>query len=89
MLPDETRKYVTRVTRLLHGVEVDGTISGVSFVDQLHEQTPSGSPIFVGAFASRKVAQGAPEAMPIFVQVTQSEATPHGLFVPVSQRSVP
>nr|WP_238332878.1 lytic transglycosylase domain-containing protein [Acetobacter sp. DmW_136] len=88
-LPDETRKYVARVTRLLHGVSVDGAISGMDFVDQPHEQTPSSSPIFVGAFASREAPQGAPEVMPIFVQAIRSEATPHGLFVPVSQRSAP
>ncbi|GAN88102.1 lytic transglycosylase [Komagataeibacter intermedius TF2] len=89
MLPDETKKYVSRVTRLLHGVSVDGTISGVDFVDQPHEQTPSGSPIFVGAFASREATQGAPEVMPIFVQAIRSKTPPHGLFVPVSQRSAP
>lgn len=82
MLPDETRKYVTRVTRLLHGVSVGGTIPGMGFVAQLHEQPPSGSPIFVGAFASRKVAQDTPEVMP-------SNAPPSGLFVPVSQRGAP
>ncbi|NPC66205.1 lytic transglycosylase domain-containing protein [Komagataeibacter sp. AV436] len=89
MLPDETRKYVARVVRLLHGVSVGGTIAGVGFVDQPHEQTPSGCPIFVGAFTSREAAQRAPEVMPIFVQVLRSKTPSHGLFIPISQRSAP
>lgn len=86
MLPDETRKYVAKVIRLLRGVSVGSTISGVGFVDRPHEQTPSGSPLFVGEFASREAAQDAPEVMPIFVQAIRSKAPSHGLFVPVSQR---
>nr|WP_244182271.1 lytic transglycosylase domain-containing protein [Gluconacetobacter entanii] len=77
MLPDETRKYVAKVIRLLRGVSVGGTISGVDFVDRPHEQTPSGSPLFVGEFASREATQNAPEVMPIFVQAIRSKAPPH------------
>lgn len=89
MLPDETRKYVTRVTRLLDGVSVGGTISDADFAARTPRETPSGSPIFVGAFTSREATQGASEVMPIFVQAIRSKAPPHGLFVPVSQRSAP
>lgn len=88
-LPDETQKYVARVTRMLRGESVGRTISDTGFVDRPHEQTPSGSPLFVGAFASREAAQDAPEVMPIFVHVMRSKAPPHGLFVPISQRSAP
>lgn len=86
MLPDETRKYVAKVIRLLRGVSVGGTISGVGFVDRPHEQTPSGNPLFVGEFVSQEAVQDAPEVMPIFVQAIRSKAPRHGLFVPVSQR---
>lgn len=82
MLPDETRKYVTRVTRLLRGMSVGSTISGVGFVARPHEQTPSNSPLFVGAFTSREMAQDAPEVM-------RSKPRPQGLFIPVSQKDAP
>lgn len=88
-LPDETRKYVARVVRLLHGVSVGGAISDADFATRTPRETPSGSPLFVGEFASQEAAQDAPEVMPIFVQAIRSKAPPHGLFVPVSQRSVP
>ncbi|GBQ30097.1 murein transglycosylase [Gluconacetobacter sacchari DSM 12717] len=88
-LPDETKKYVTRVARLLRGESLGNPVFNAVFVDPSHVKTPSGNQLFVGPFASRDAAQDAPEVMPIFVQVMRSEAPPHGLFVPISQRSVP
>ncbi|MBV0888859.1 lytic transglycosylase domain-containing protein [Komagataeibacter oboediens] len=88
-LPDETKKYVARVIRLLHGESIGSTLSDVDFVARPHEQTPSGNQLFVGAFASREMTHGAPELMPIFARVMPSNAPPSGLFVTVSQRSVP
>lgn len=88
-LPDETKKYVARVIRLLHGESIGSTISDAGFVNQSHAEMPSGNRLFVGPFASRETAQGAPEAMPIFVQVMRSEDPARGLFVSVSQRSAP
>ncbi|WEQ53684.1 lytic transglycosylase domain-containing protein [Komagataeibacter oboediens] len=85
-LPDETRKYVARVTRMLRGESVGRSISGAYFVNQSHAEMPSGNRLFVGPFASQGAAQDAREEMPIFVQVIRSKAPPHGLFVPVSQR---
>ncbi|OAG75639.1 lytic transglycosylase [Acetobacter malorum] len=88
-LPDETRKYVTRVTRLLRGEAVGCTIPDAGFVNQSHAETPSGSPLFVGPFASQTVVQNAPEVMPVSGHVMQFVAPPQGLFVSVSQRSAP
>lgn len=88
-LPDETKKYVTRVARLLRGESFGNPVFDAVFVDPSHVKTPSGNQLFVGPFASRDAAQDAPEVMPIFVQVMRSEAPPHGLFVPISQRSAP
>lgn len=88
-LPDEVKKYVAKVIRLLRGMSVGSTLSSVGFVARPHEQTPSGSPLFVGAFASRKATQDTPEVMPIFVQVLRSKTPSHGLFIPISQRSAP
>jgi hypothetical protein len=89
MLPDETRKYVTRVTRLLDGVSVGGTISDADFAARTPRETPFGSPLFVSPFASQTVVQNAPEVMPVSDHVMRFVAPPHGLFVPVSQRSAP
>ncbi|MFT8520499.1 lytic transglycosylase domain-containing protein [Acetobacter syzygii] len=90
MLPDGTRKYVTRVIRLLHGVSGSGTISdmekGMNSPTRLPEKTPSGSQLFAGPFASGSLSRNAPEVMPIFYQVMYSESPPSGLFIPVSQR---
>ncbi|MBO1326317.1 lytic transglycosylase domain-containing protein [Acetobacter sp. TBRC 12305] len=86
-LPDETRKYVAKVIRLLHGESIGGTISGVDFTARTPRETLSGSPIFVGPFASRSVAQDAAQVMPIFVHAMPSSASPASLFVPLSQKS--
>ncbi|MFT8783825.1 lytic transglycosylase domain-containing protein [Acetobacter syzygii] len=88
-LPDETKKYVAKVIRLLRRESIGSTISDAGFVHQSHAEMPSGKRLFVGPFASQTVVQNAPEVMPIFVQVMQSDAPPHGLFVSVSQRSAP
>nr|WP_229719832.1 lytic transglycosylase domain-containing protein [Asaia siamensis] len=88
-LPDETKKYASRVIRLLRGESIGGTISGVGVVDRPHEQMPPGNPLFVGAFASRDAARDAPEVMSVSGQVMRFEASPHGLFVPLSQRGAP
>lgn len=88
-LPDETRKYVTRVVRLLHGESVGHSISGAGFVDQSHTEMPSGSQLFVGPFVSRDAAHHVPEVMPVSDHVMRFEAPPYGLFVPLSQRSAP
>lgn len=88
-LPDETKKYVARVIRLLHGESISSAISDADFAARTPRETPSGSPIFVGAFTSREAAQRAPEVMPIFVQPIRSKTPPQGLFVSVSQRSAP
>ncbi|MCP1196575.1 lytic transglycosylase domain-containing protein [Acetobacter senegalensis] len=88
-LPDETRKYVTRVTLLLRGESIGITISDARFIVRPHAEMPSESPLFVGPFVSQTVVQNAPEVMPIFAHVMRSEAPPHGLFVSVSQRSAP
>ncbi|MBB2162632.1 lytic transglycosylase domain-containing protein [Gluconacetobacter sacchari] len=88
-LPDETKKYVTRVARLLRGESFGDPVFDAFFVDRPHAEMLSGSRLFVGPFVSRTVAQDAPEVMPIFVQVMRSEAPPHGLFVSISQRSAP
>ncbi|WP_243697819.1 lytic transglycosylase domain-containing protein [Acidomonas methanolica] len=88
-LPDETKKYVTRVARLLRGESFGNPVFDAGFVDRPHAEIPSGTRLFVGPFASRDAAQDAPEVIPIFVQVMRSEAPPHDLFVSVSQRSAP
>lgn len=88
-LPDETKKYVARVARLLRGESVGDPVFDAGFVVRPHGDLSSGSRLFVGPFASRDAAQDAPEVMPIFVQVMRSTAPPHGLFVSVSQRSAP
>ncbi|MFT8781293.1 lytic transglycosylase domain-containing protein [Acetobacter orientalis] len=88
-LPDETKKYVARVARLLRGESIGSTISDAGFVDPAHVKTHSGNQLFVGPFASRSVVQNAPEVMPIFVQVMRSEAPLRDLFVPMSQKSAP
>ncbi|PAL24008.1 hypothetical protein B9K05_09585 [Acetobacter syzygii] len=88
-LPDETKKYVSRVIRRLRGESIGSTISDAGFVNQSHAEMPSGNQLFVGPFASRDAAQRAPEVMPIFVQPIRSKTPPHSLFVHVSQRSAP
>nr|WP_237389013.1 lytic transglycosylase domain-containing protein [Acetobacter persici] len=88
-LPDETKKYVTRVARLLRGESFGNPVFEQVFVDPSHVKTPSGNQLFVGPFASRDAALDAPDVMPIFVHVMRSETPPRGLFVPMSQRSVP
>ena len=88
-LPDETRKYVARVTRLLRGESIGSAIFPAGFVNQSHAEMPSGSPLFVGPFASQTVVQNAPEVMPVSDHVMRFVAPPHGLFVSVSQRSAP
>nr|WP_234395159.1 lytic transglycosylase domain-containing protein [Acetobacter papayae] len=88
-LPDETKKYVTRVIQLLRGESIGSTISDSGFVNQSHAEMPSGNRLFVGPFASREAAQDAPEVMPIFVQVMRSKPRPQGLFIPVSQKDAP
>ncbi|MFT8479155.1 lytic transglycosylase domain-containing protein [Gluconobacter oxydans] len=91
MLPDETQKYVARVTRLLRGESIGGAISGMKKGTDLSyrwpEKIPSGSPLFVGPFASGSMFRNASEVMPVFDQVVRFEAPPHGLFVPLSQKS--
>lgn len=93
VLPDETRKYVTRVVRLLHEVSIGSVISNTgrstNSVSRLPDNTPSGSPLFVGPFASQTVVQNAPEVMPVSDHVMRFVAPPQGLFVSVSQRSAP
>ncbi|MDE5063970.1 lytic transglycosylase domain-containing protein [Wolbachia endosymbiont of Drosophila chauvacae] len=93
MLPDETKKYVTRVVRLLHEISIGSVISNTgrstNSVSRLPDKTPSGSPLFVGPFASQTVVRNAPEVMPVSDHVMRFVAPPHGLFVSVSQRSVP
>lgn len=86
-LPDETRKYVTRVTRLLRGESIGDPVFDARFVVRPHAEMPSGSPLFVGPFASQTVVQNAPEEMPVSDHVMRFVAPPHGLFVSVSQRS--
>lgn len=88
-LPDETRKYVTRVTRLLRGESIGSTISDAGFVNQSHAGMPSGSPLFVGPLASQPVVQNAPEVMPVSDHVMRFVAPPRGLFVSISQRNAP
>ncbi|WP_244983758.1 lytic transglycosylase domain-containing protein [Acetobacter okinawensis] len=88
-LPDETRKYVTRVTRLLRGESIGDPVFDARFVVRPHAEMPSGSPLFVGPFASQTVVQNAPEEMPVSDHVMRFVAPPHGLFVSVSQRSAP
>lgn len=88
-LPDETKKYVARVVRLLRGEAVGDPVFDAGFLVRPHGELPSRSRLFVGPFASRDAAQDAPEVMPIFVQVMRSTAPPHGLFVPMSQRGAP
>lgn len=86
-LPDETRKYVTRVTRLLRGESIGDPVFDAHFIVRPHAEMLSGSPLFVGPFASQTVVQNAPEVMPVSDHVMQFVAPPHGLFVSVSQRS--
>ncbi|NHN86222.1 transglycosylase SLT domain-containing protein [Acetobacter musti] len=93
VLPDETRKYVTRVVRLLHEVSIRSVIPNTgrstNSVSRLPDNTPSGSPLFVGPFASQTVVQNAPEVMPVSDHVMRFVAPPQDLFVSVSQRSAP
>lgn len=93
MLPDETKKYVSRVIRLLRGESIGSVISNTgrstNSVSRLPDNTPSGSPLFVDPFASQTVVQNAPEVMPVSDHVMRFVAPPQGLFVSVSQRSVP
>lgn len=89
VLPDETRKYVTRVVRLLRGESIDDPVFDTRFLVRPHAEMPSGSPLFVGPFASQTVVQNAPEVMPVSDHVMRFVAPPHGLFVSVSQRSLP
>ncbi len=88
-LPDETKKYVARVTRLLRGEAIGSTLSDADFVNQSHAEMPSGNRLFVGPFASQTVVRNAPELMPVSDHVMRFVAPPHGLFVPLSQRSAP
>ncbi|GBQ30158.1 murein transglycosylase [Gluconacetobacter sacchari DSM 12717] len=92
-LPDETKKYVTRVLRLLHEVSIGSVISNTgrstNSVSQLPDNTPSGSPLFVCPFTSRDAAWDAPEVMPVSDHAMRFMAPPHGLFISVSQRSAP
>lgn len=88
-LPDETRKYVTRVTRLLREESIGDPVFDTRFIVRPHAEMPSGSPLFVGPFASQTVVQNAPEVMPVSDHVMRFVAPPHGLFVSVSQRSAP
>ena len=88
-LPDETKKYVTRVARLLRGESIGDPVFDAGFVVRPHAELSSGSRLFVGPFASRDAAQDAPDVIPIFVQVMRSEPPPRGLFVPISQRIAP
>ncbi len=88
-LPDETKKYVSRVIRLLRQESIGSTISDAGFVNQSHAEMPSGNRLFVDPFASQTVVQNAPEVMPVSDHVMRFVAPPHGLFVSVSQRSAP
>ncbi|ASL41406.1 MULTISPECIES: lytic transglycosylase domain-containing protein [Acetobacter] len=88
-LPDETKKYVSRVIRLLRRESIGSTISDAGFVNQSHAEMPSGNRLFVGPFASQTVVRNAPEVMPVSDHVMRFVAPPHGLFVSVSQRSAP
>nr|WP_264649912.1 lytic transglycosylase domain-containing protein [Gluconobacter cerinus] len=88
-LPDETKKYVSRVIRLLRGESIGSTISDADFVNQSHAEMPSGNRLFVGPFAPQTVVQNAPEVMPVSDHVMRFVAPTHGLFVSVSQRSMP
>ena len=81
-LPDETKKYVSRVIRLLRGESIGSTISDAGFVNQWHAEMPSGNQLFVGPFASQTVVQNAPEVMPVSDHVIRFVAPPHDLFVP-------
>ncbi|MBS0989210.1 lytic transglycosylase domain-containing protein [Acetobacter okinawensis] len=93
VLPDETRKYVTKVVRLLHEVSIGSVIfntgRSTNSVSRLPDKTPSGSPLFVGPFASQTVVQNALEVMPVSDHVMRFVAPPQGLFVSVSQRRAP
>ncbi|MFT9159642.1 MAG: lytic transglycosylase domain-containing protein [Acetobacter sp.] len=88
-LPDETRKYVARVVRLLHGESIGDPVFDAGFFVRPHAEMPSGSPLFVGPFVSRTTVQDAPEVMPVSDHVMRFEAPPRGLFVPVSQKRAP
>ncbi|WP_345961179.1 lytic transglycosylase domain-containing protein [Gluconobacter japonicus] len=89
MLPDETKKYVAKVIRLLREESIGDPVFYARFVVRPHAEMPSGSPLFVGPFASQTVVQNAPEVMPVSDQVMRFVAPPQGLFVSVSQRSAP
>ncbi|MEN3167753.1 lytic transglycosylase domain-containing protein [Gluconobacter sp. OJB] len=88
-LPNETRKYVAKVIGLLRGKTVRGAVSDTDFAARTPRETPFGSPLFVGPFASQTVVQNALEVMPVSDHVMRFVAPPHGLFVSVSQRRAP
>nr|WP_249212436.1 lytic transglycosylase domain-containing protein [Acetobacter persici] len=88
-LPDETKKYVARVARLLRGKSFGNPVFDAGFVVRPHAEMPSGSPLFVGPFASQTVVQNATEVMPVSDHGMRFVAPPHGLFVSVSQRRAP
>lgn len=85
MLPDETRKYVARVVRLLHGRRFDDLTSGTSFAARTLIE-PSSTSLF---FVRPNTSKNRRPVLPIFAHLMPSSAPPSGLFVPVSQRSVP
>lgn len=88
-LPDETKKYVSRVIRLLRGEAIGDPVFDARFVVRSHAEMPSENRLFVGPFASQTVVQNAPEVIPVSDHVMRFVAPPHGLFVSVSQRSAP
>ncbi|GCE81663.1 lytic transglycosylase domain-containing protein [Komagataeibacter oboediens] len=85
MLPDETRKYVARVVRLLHGRRFDDLASGTSFAARTPIEPSSASLFFVRPDTSKNPRP----VLPLFAHVMQSNVPPSGLFIPISQRSAP
>nr|WP_259654803.1 lytic transglycosylase domain-containing protein [Gluconacetobacter dulcium] len=85
MLPDETRKYVARVVRLLHGRRFDDLASGTSFAARTPIEPSSTSLFFVRPDTSKNTRP----VLPLFAHVMQSNVPPSGLFIPFSQRSAP
>lgn len=85
MLPDETRKYVARVVRLLHGKRFDDLASGTSFAARKPIEPSSASLFFLRPDTSKNPHP----VLPLFAHVMQSNVPPLGLFISISQRSAP
>ena len=85
MLPDETRKYVARVVRLLHGKRFDDLASGTSFAARTPIE-PSSTSLF---FLRPDTSKNPRPVLPLFAHVMPSNASPSGLFISVSQRHAP